>query len=314
MIDPETKTATGVEYICDKTGETKTARVTKEVIVSGGVINSPQLLMNSGLGPKEELEKHKINVIKDLSVGKNLHDHVSAPGLSAKRNITMTPPTCDKKLENLLNYLTKREGPLIGWNSIMVTAFGRTKFEKILGVPDMLFTFDKIEENTIALKSILLTPTSRGHIALNETDPVRGKPYIYAGYFTDKYDIKRLVAGLEIIVDILNSTVMRENGYILDKKPVDSCKSLKFNTYNYWLCFIQKQFAPDYHFVGSCKMGPENDTQAVVDSRLRVHGIKGLRVIDSSIMPIIIRGNTIAPTLMIGEKGSDMIKQDWSQK
>lgn len=312
LIDAKTKKATGVEYISLKTGKKRTVMARKEVIVSGGVINSPQLLMVSGVGPSDELGKHKIQVIKNLSVGKNLHDHVSAPGLSAKKqNVQVTPPTCEKNMENMFHYLLERKGPFTGRNTVMVTGFGRTEFEEKEGVPDILFTFDGMEENEIAFKPVLLTPKSRGYLALNKADPVRGKPLLYPGYFAEEVDVVRLIAGIGLTIDILNSTTMRKNNFILNEKPLPACQSFKFNTYKYWLCFIQQNFNTDFHPVGTCKMGPKSDPHAVVDSKLKVYGIKGLRVIDASIMPAVTRGNTNAPSIMIGEKGSDMIKDDW---
>ncbi|XP_051160264.1 glucose dehydrogenase [FAD, quinone]-like [Leptopilina boulardi] len=311
LIDTKTKKARGVEYTSQKTGKTQIVMASKEVIVSGGVINSPQLLMVSGVGPCEELKKHKIEVIKNLSVGKNLHDHVSAPGLSAKKkNIKIHPKTCEKDMEHFFTYLSKREGPLSGGKSGMLTGFVATKFAE-KDIPDIEFTFDRIEENEIAFKPILLTPKNRGHLALNDKDPVRGQPLLYPGYFTEKFDVQRLIAGIGITIDILNSTVMRNNDFIFDETPLAACQSFKFNTYEYWVCYLRHKFNTDFHPVGTCKMGPKEDHLAVVDSRLKVHGIEGLRVIDASIMPAVTRGNTNAPSIMIGEKGSDMIKDDW---
>ncbi|XP_043464751.1 glucose dehydrogenase [FAD, quinone]-like [Leptopilina heterotoma] len=310
IIDAKTKKTIGVEYTSLKTNVTKTILVRKEVIISGGVVNSPQLLMVSGVGPSEELKKHSIEVIKDLPVGKNLHDHVSAPGLSAKKeNNETTPKTCEKNMENLFHYLTEREGPLAGSVEFMFLCFSKTVFEK-KDVPDILITMDALNENEIAIKPALLSIKSRGYLALNEKDPVRGAPLIYPGYLTEKEDVDRLIDGIRLTIDILNSTVMRKNKFIFDKKPLDSCQSLEFNTYDYWLCFLKNKFTTDFHPVGTCKMGKE-DSQGVVDSRLKVHGIQGLRVIDASVMPVVPLGNTNAPTIMIAEKGSDMIKEDW---
>lgn len=209
----------------------------------------------------------------------------------------------------MLHYLTEREGPFSGSVEFMLLCFSKTVFEK-KDIPDILITIDKLNENVISIKPVLLSPRSKGYLTLNATDPVRGAPLIYPGYLTKQEDVDRLIDGIRLTIDILNSTTMRNNNFTFDETPLDSCQSLEFNTYNYWLCFLEKKFTSDFHCVGTCKMGPE-DSQAVVDSRLKVHGVQGLRVIDASIMPVVPLGNTNAPTIMIAEKGSDMIKEDY---
>ncbi|XP_043461836.1 glucose dehydrogenase [FAD, quinone]-like [Leptopilina heterotoma] len=312
IIDQKTNRATGIEYTSLKTGKTHKVSAKKEIIISGGVVNSPQLLMVSGIGPSDELRKHKIKVIKDLPVGKNLHDHVSAPGLSAKRQIKpKVPLTCENRLGHLFTYLATRKGPLSAISTVMLTGFAKTKYVEN-DYPDIQYTFDKLDDDEIAFKPILVTPKSRGYLALNVTDPVRGAPLLYPGYFTEEDDLDQLIAGIGLTIDILNSTVMRQNKFIFNDKPLPSCQRFKFNTYKYWVCFLQSKFNTDFHPVGTCKMGPEKDPTAVVDSRLKVHGIVGLRVIDASIMPTVTRGNTNAPSIMIGEKGSDLVKDDYS--
>ncbi|XP_026497785.2 glucose dehydrogenase [FAD, quinone]-like [Vanessa tameamea] len=333
IIDPHTKTAHGVNYIKD--GIEHNVYAKKEVILSSGAINSPKILMLSGIGPKHHLESLNIPVLSDLNVGQNLQDHVTTEALTISlSNKTSTLVSEHELLNEVYKYQQqhpKKHGPLATTSTLNGIAFIRTKYE-YENVPDIQFHFDarNVEEfysdpttyiatnilplsfyNGLAARPLLLVPKSRGFILLNHTDPIFGPPLIYPRFFTVKEDLDVLVEGLRYAVSLEDTDAFKHSGASFVKIPVQSCTDYIWGTYDYFACLLIEYTGTIYHPVGTCKMGPEWDTDAVVDPKLRVYGIKKLRVIDSSIMPVIIRGNTNAPTIMIAEKASDIIKREW---
>ncbi|XP_033213791.1 glucose dehydrogenase [FAD, quinone]-like [Belonocnema kinseyi] len=314
LIDPVTKQTTGVEYKSTKTGIIQAVMAKKEVIVSAGSINSPKLLMASGVGPAEELEKHEIKVIQNLAVGQNFHDHFATSGVSGIiKNVNSDGiDECKEKVGNLTYYLTTKEGTFSAMGPALLSAYVRTEFEKRKEVPDIeLIVQSKSDENKFSIITVLLAPKSRGVIKLNITDPVWGSPLIYSGFLRVEEDLKRIIQGVRIASSIFNTETMKKYKYELDEIPLPPCDKITFNSNEYWDCVVRHLGISFYHAVGTCKMGPKEDSEAVVDPRLRVYGIKGLRVIDASVMPVVPRGNINAPTIMIAEKASDMIKEDW---
>lgn len=331
LIIDETKNITGVLYR-DNEGKLNRIVSKKETILSAGVFNTPKILLLSGIGEKKELEKHQINVIVDLpGVGQNLQDHVrlnalyfQLPGeLSAEKSFM-------KKKEALDRFFGEQQGPLTSIGLNLVCAFAQTKYEKRTKVPDVKFVFsgtltERLFNESICKTPQILTyydafslnielqaPESRGFLQLNSTDPVWGAPEINLNYFNDSRDLDLLMEAIRIGVDINRTKVFNSSKFRLIQRP--GCEEWNFNTYDYWMCYIRKYADAGYHFVGTCKMGPKNDSTAVVDPRLRVFGVKRLRIVDASIMPLIPRGNTNAPTIMIAEKAADMIKEDWLSK
>ena len=159
---------------------------------------------------------------------------------------------------------------------------------------------------------VLLRPKSVGTIRLASADPF-AKPVIDPKYFSDDDDIKVLVEGIKIAVALGQTRALQELGSTFYDKTFPGCEQHALWTDDYWECYIRQYSSTIYHPVGTCKMGPAGDPTAVVDAQLRVHGIKRLRVVDASIMPFIVSGNTNAPTIMIAEKAADMLKMAWPQ-
>lgn len=339
LINPLTMRAYGVMFVRNGVRQIVLAR--REVILSAGAINSPQLLMLSGIGPKEHLSKFGIETLKNLKVGENLQDHVGLGGMTflvnkpvaiVQERFQTVPVTAE--------YLIHERGPMTTLGGLEGLAFVNTKFANISGTyPDIQFHFAPASVNSDAgvqvrkilgltdqvynavykpianrdswtLLPLLLRPRSRGWVRLRSTNPFH-YPVIHANYFDDPFDVATLVEGVKIAVKMSATKAFRQFGTRMHRIPIPRCKNHPFGSDEYWECAVRSISMTIYHPVGTCKMGPESDPDAVVDPRLRVYGVKGLRVIDASIMPTIVSGNTNAPVIMIGEKGADLVKEDW---
>ncbi|XP_031786034.1 glucose dehydrogenase [FAD, quinone]-like [Nasonia vitripennis] len=331
LIDPNTRQTTGVEYV-DKSGNLKRVYARKEVILSAGSIATPKLLMLSGIGPYHDLLEVGIPVVQDLPVGHNVQNHVGMGPISVKLSNSSSHITSIEKMQNDVTlWLNSRRGAMTNVIFLDNIAFYRTSQETDpRAVPDIKINFVKFMDNSktsftdtkyISLPYYngftflpqLLAPKSRGFIKLDPVDPVWNEPRIHANHLVDERDMRALIEGVQISNQLLNTNVFRQMGYTLTKTPAPECDHIPFDTYEYYECYARQHTTVIYHLVSSCKMGPDNDPESVVDPRLRVRGISGLRVIDASIMPVIVRGNPNAPIIMIGEKGSDMIKEDWNR-
>ncbi|CAH1111728.1 unnamed protein product [Psylliodes chrysocephalus] len=322
LINTTTKQAYGVEVL--REGKKSTIYAIKEVILSGGAINSPQILLLSGIGPSEELKKVKIPVIHDLpGVGKNLQNHV-AYAVNFFINDTNTAPL---NWATAMEYLLFRDGLMSGTGISEVTGFVNTKYQDPMEEhPDIQFIFggflancarsgqvgEKVDNNSRSIQFIptLLHPKSRGSIRLKDFNPL-SHPTIYGNYFSNPEDVKVLIEGIKVALRLSETKALRRYSIQLDRTPVAGCEKISFGSDNYWECAIKRQTAPENHQCGSCKMGPPTDPLAVVNPSLQVHGVDRLRVMDASIMPKVTSGNTNAPCIMIAEKGSDLIKSRW---
>lgn len=323
LID-DNKRAIGVE-IMSSNGKIVKVFSHKEVIVSAGALNSPQLLMLSGVGPKEHLQDMGIPVILDSpNVGNNLHDHMTVYiAIKGKREITHS----DVNLEVLSN-LNKFPVPVI---------FGQVAVNKTQTYPDyqtILFVeparslvvpafctsilrlrdnlcerlVRRTQDSDVLVGGLsLLQPKSRGRIRLKNNDPLT-KPLVYAGYYSDLSDLENHINYFKDYISIINTTYFRSIKSEVAFVDIDECINVPKGSYEYLKCYILNTVTTLWHPVGTCAMGP--DDKAVVDERLRVRGVTRLRVIDASVMPTITRGTTNAPVIMIAEKGADMIKLD----
>lgn len=331
LIDPITKQAQGVTYY--KNHQFHNVYSSKEIIVSGGAINSPKLLMLSGIGPKRHLRNLNIPVVADLNVGENLQEHVSSDGLTISLTNTSSDVNITQLLNEILLYRSQNEnsGPLSTTSTLNAVAFIKTKYAQE-NAPDIQFHFDarNVKDyyadpqiypistifplsfyNGLAARPLLLTPRSRGRILLNSTNPIFGDPLIYSGFFRVQEDVHALVEGFRFVVSLENTNAFKKIGASFVKKPVRGCESHLWGSYDYFACILYKYTSIIFHPSGTCKMGSARDKTAVVDQRLRVYGINYLRIVDASIMPTVVRGNINAPVIMIAEKAADLIKEDW---
>jgi choline dehydrogenase len=292
-------------------GMARTVRARREVILCGGAVNSPQLLLLSGVGPQDELAALGINVVHHLpGVGKSLQDHYSAPiKLKCSLPITVNDVMRSnlRKLTVGLQYYLMRRGPLT-MAAGPAALFVRTRPE--LATPDVKisvapFSSDKVQNGLHAWSGFALTiyqlrPESRGEIKLKSADPGVA-PAMYPNYLATETDRRAIVDGLKIGRRVLATDAMRR--FVSEEyQPgpgVQSDEQL--------LQHARNTGGTVFHPTSTCKMG--GDTMAVVDHELRVHGMQGLRVVDASIMPTVVSGNTNAATIMIGEKGADMVRQ-----
>jgi len=339
--------AIGVEYLSPSLECIKSVYCTKEVIISAGPMKSAQLLMLSGIGPKEHLTDLGIPVLQDLLVGFNLIDHISYPPLVfSDRKFNRTKEEIQNESTDLLNKLNSYFHNNIGTMGIsQLLTFIKTKEELIYpniqtimfrvpynlsyGTPNNksvlsnLFgysdeigkSFEKLNllSDVIVTMPIVLQPKSTGRIMLRSRDPL-DNPKIFANYLSEQEDRNTLVDGIEFILKLAKTKPMIEAGLILEKLQLKPCDKFDWCTREYWMCAIEYLSAPFFHCVGTCRMGSYEDYRSVVDPTLKVKGICGLRVADSSVMYYIPSVNVNAATLMIAEKASCMIKEEYLGK
>lgn len=291
------------------------AVATKEIIISAGAINTPRLLMASGVGPKDYLEYLEIKTVIDLPVGSNFQDHLSVCLPVIKLTKTSTLSKFTEKMKDITTYYTKGIGPLSA--NFQVVAFLETTISDIIGTPDIEIRFKGHDSNMyydrIDVCVSLLTPKSRGQVVLNASNPVFGKPLIYPNYLRHPSDEKKLLEGIQNVVKIFDTEVFKSAGVEFDPRPLlrNECKHYERVTEEFWSCIIRSFSSPLHNYAGTCKMGSSKDSEAVVDSNLKIFGTNNLRIADASIMPKITRGPTAAPVIMIAEKASDAIKTIW---
>jgi choline dehydrogenase-like flavoprotein len=305
----EGRRAMGVEY--RQSGQLKQLKATREVLLSAGALKSPQVLMLSGIGPAAQLQAHGVGVVHDLpGVGRNLHDHpdviqvVDAPQLTEL--FGLSPATVGSLAKAVFEWRSSRSGRL---TTNFAEAGGFIRSSPDASLPDLQLHFviaklvDHGRKTAFGLgyscHVCLLRPDSRGSIRLASADPMAA-PLIHPNFLGERSDVERLVRGFKITRTILGQSTLAGYGGRELRASATARTDQEIEQ------FIRGHADTIYHPVGSCRMGSgEGD---VVDSQLRVHGVDRLRVVDGSIMPRIVAGNTNAPIIMIAEKAADMIK------
>lgn len=305
------QTAVAIEY--QRKGRVEQVRAAREVLLSAGAIQSPQLLMLSGVGDTPALQALGITAVEHLpGVGKNLQDHLDVLVVNActKRvSAGFTWRNLFRGAWQLVRYLTQGKGML---TMVGAEGCGFAKSSPEEAIPDLQFHFNPLRlanhgrdlgfmlGDGYSMHVCNLRPKSRGEIRLASSDPL-AKAQISANYLSDENDLERMVKGVKLARKVLAAPAFDAyRGQEL--RPEPGCV-----TDDDIRQFIRQRAETIYHPVGTCKMG--HDPMAVVDAELRVHGLQGLRVVDASIMPLLVGGNTNAPVVMIAEKAGDMIKQ-----
>ena len=306
----EGRRARAVEY--RQNGALRTARARKEILVSSGAYNSPQLLQLSGVGPAELLKTHGIDVVLDApGVGNDLQDHMQVRlVMRCAQRITLND-TLNHPLRRIMagaRYAAFRKGPL---TIAAGTSGAFFKTNPRLASPDIQihflpFSTDKMGEKLHSFSGFTasvcqLRPESRGSLRIKSADPT-APPEIRINYLATETDRAAFIDGIKILRKILNAPALKP--YVVD----EAYPGAKVVSDEDLLDYCRRTGSTVYHPTSTCRMG--NDPLAVVDQRLKVRGIEGLRVVDASVMPDLMSGNTNAPTIMIAEKASDMILED----
>lgn len=300
--------AVGVEFVHD--GKTKRA-LAAEIVVSAGALNSPRLLMLSGIGPEAALARHGIAIaVSAPDVGQHLQDHPQVPVIARSHSELGYAKSAYGfgMLEAGMRYVTTRSGPAASNGVESVSYFnpddpeGEPTIQSFhapvianaaLGAPD--------RHPGLTLENVVLQPKSRGQVTLADADP-RSDPLIDPNYLSDPEDMRRMIGGLRFAREVLKAPALRDvlEPEMLPGPGVQSDEALAEHARNTLTCM--------WHPVGTCRMGAGDN--AVVDASLRVRGVRGLRVIDASIMPNIVSGNTNATTLALASKGLELLRAD----
>ena len=332
--------AIGVEY--ERYGLKFEARATKEVILSAGVLSSPKLLMLSGIGPRDDLRKFNIPLVKNLPVGRRLMDHLLFLGavflinadIDYDNNLSYNPGSYAQLYLNGTGPLTMPGGievityfrsnvstdPDVNYADLefLLTSLRTSYDQRVLRITQEVYDvlYGPIENrHALIVYPVLLQAESIGYVKLRSRDPHESLIH-HGNYFTDptNHDMRVMIAGVREIQRIFNTEAFRryDPQQVLPQFP--ACRDEEVNSDAYWECAIRSVTSTIHHQMGTCKMGPETDPEAVVDERLRVHGVRNLRVADTSIIPMSINGHPNIPMYAVGERVSDFIKYYWLDK
>lgn len=338
IVINDDKNATGVLVTINN--QILNIRASKEVIVSAGTVNTPKLLKLSGIGNRTELESFNISFVKDLAVGENYQDHPAVAGYFVKLKPGLVDPTSLDAyyyVGGIPTYCSHRDGPLAttgfnNFNAFINTYNNNTPYPNIqvfhllfpigsVKLPTFLESI-KYDATVIAALQIvnvqsdllliipsLLNPISRGRVTLKSSN-AKDEPATVYNVFDEPEDLETVLSAVKYLESFRQTEAFGNPELV--KLPLPACDVFVYRSDDYWRCFIRYTSRSLLHLAGTAKMGPENDTEAVVDNRLRVYGIGNLRVIDNSIMPLVTSANTNGPAMMIGRKGATMVAEDWS--
>lgn len=335
IIDESSFNAIGIET--DYLDQKYIFYAKKEVILSAGAVNTPQILMLSGIGPKKHLDEIGIRVLKDLPVGYNLQDHIVVHNII---QLATDLPTMNKEEYSLAiaEYIALQTGPISNVGTTEVVSFvdvfdinndvpniqyhhflSPTRFSEVVDIykehnfeEQILKILEKQNEFYPFLDffSVLLKPKSAGYITLKNADP-KEKPLIFANYFDHPDDMLTILQSMRFVTYLLDTPTFKKYNASLPRLPLPTCEGYDFQSDDYFMCVAKYLTTTLFHPIGTARMGPYEDSRSVVSPQLKVHGINNLRVVDASVMPEIVRGNTNAATIMIAEKASDLIKEFW---
>lgn len=319
--------ALGVYFV--KEGRKRYVNATKEIILSAGSINTPQILMLSGMGPKNHLEKLGIPVVNDLPVGNNLQDHQQVCLCTTINKTYSLTPNVRNSFLNTVRYRLFGTGPQsIGGSDgsaflhLDPSKQGQTYPDiQLVFYPSFIgkniFNFKEhvakeflpsaSDQHGFCVFTSLTHPRVRGTVKLKSADSF-DYPLIDAQYLSDPKDVLDLIGGIRYWEQLMETSAFKELGVNISFMKKSFCSQHTFRSDKYWECFIRHTTYTQNHQTSTCKMGPIDREDTVVDVQLRVKGIDSLRVVDASVFPNITSGNTNAPTIMIAEKAADIIR------
>lgn len=323
--------ATGVRFIYK--GQQMRARNKKDVILSAGTLSSPQILMLSGIGPKEHLSDYNIPLVANLPVGHNLQDHVTLM-IFFKLNSSGASDLTTKNLDSIYNLVVHNSGPLskLGLRDLIAfldTTKSSTPYPDVAlqhffferGTADIqpyasglkeesrsLLLRQNNETDMLGIAISLYRPKSLGRVKLTGRS-IYDKPDIDLNFFDYVEEVDTLVRAIKQQIALTKTRTFRAIGCKFIRLPIPTCRERSED--EYYRCYVHNFARSNHHQVGTSKMGPHTDPEAVVDHHLRVKGIANLRQIDAGVMPYIPSGNTNIPTVMVAEKGASFIKMDW---
>jgi choline dehydrogenase-like flavoprotein len=339
LIDPQSKVAYGVEFVRNNKRYRTLAK--NEVILSAGTFHSPQLLTLSGVGLKRDLHKIGVPLIQHLPVGRNMHDHITFAEMTFVTNKTSTLGFMTY-ITNFFQYM-QGKGLMTIPAGVEALSFIKTPTNNSRGVdvPDLELVFtpgsvhmdrgfgittggrmrrevyntvykplEGTKFDTFLISLMLFHPKSVGRVEIPNANPF-SHPKIHANFFDEPDDIETILQGVKYVMKLVQTKPFRDIGARLHSIPLPYCAHIHFGSDDYWRCVIRSMAFSIQHQVGTCKMGPVNDPSAVVSPELKVHGIKRLRVVDTSVIPEAPTAHTNALSVMIGEKAADLIKKEW---